>query len=58
VAGGEVAAAFDRLVAAVRRSAGDERTAAREHLIQLFSLFAIDDEMVKQARRKLAAALY
>lgn len=58
VAGGEVEAAFDRLIAAVRRSAGDDRTAAREHLIQLFSLFAIDDEMVKQARRRLAAALY
>ncbi len=58
VAGGEVEAAFDRLVAAVRRSAGDDRTAAREHLLGLFSLFAVDDEMVKQARRKLAAALY
>ncbi len=58
VAGGEVEAAFDRLVATVKRSAGDDRTKAREHLIELFGLFATDDELVKQARRKLAAALY
>ncbi len=58
VAGGEVEAAFDRLVGVVRRSAGEERTMARERLIELFSLFAVDDELVKQARRKLAAALY
>lgn len=58
VAGGEVEPAFDRLVATVGRSAGDDRTKAREHLIELFALFAPDDELVKQARRKLAAALY
>jgi len=58
VAGGEVEAAFDRLVATVKRTAGDDRTTAREHLVELFGLFASDDELVKQARRKLAAALY
>lgn len=58
VAGGEVEAAFDRLIAAVRALAGDERTTAREHLLELFTLFAADDDLVKQARRKLAAALY
>jgi putative thioredoxin len=58
VADGDVDGGFDRLIATVRRTAGDDRTAAREHLIQLFSLFAVDDDKVKQARRKLAAALY
>lgn len=58
VAGGEVEAAFDRMVASVKVSAGDERTKAREHLIELFGLFATDDDLVTQARRKLAAALY
>lgn len=58
VAGGEVEAAFDRLVGTVKRTVGDDRTAAREHLVELFGLFASDDELVKQARRKLAAALY
>lgn len=58
VSGGEVEAAFDRLIATVKLTAGEDRTAAREHLIQLFGLFAVDDELVKQARRKLAASLY
>lgn len=58
VADGEVETAFDRLIAAVKRTAGDDRTKVREHLIELFGLFAADDEMVKQARRRLAAALY
>lgn len=58
VAEGRPAAAFDRLVATVRRTAGDDRTAAREHLISLFGLFAPDDELVVRSRRALAAALY
>ncbi len=58
VADGKVEAGFDRLIDTVKRTEGDERTTAREHLIGLFGLFAVDDEMVKQARRKLAAALY
>lgn len=58
VADGAVEAAFDRLIAAVRRTVGADRTVAREHLVKLFVLFAVDDELVKQARRKLAAALY
>jgi putative thioredoxin len=58
VAAGDAEAAFARLIAAVRRTAGDERTAAREHLIELFGLFATDDPEVIKARRALAAALY
>ena len=58
VSEGAVEAAFDRLIDAVKRSAGDDRTVAREYLLSLFGLFAADDELVKQARRKLAAALY
>jgi putative thioredoxin len=58
VAQGDVKAGFDRLIATVRRTAAEDRTTAREHLIELFGLFAVDDEMVKGARRRLAAALY
>lgn len=58
VAGGDAGAAFARLIDAVRRTAGDDRTAAREHLVTLFSLFASDDPEVTKARRALAAALY
>ena len=42
----------------VRRTSGDDRTAAREHLVELFSLFPPDDQQVIKARRALAAALY
>ncbi|MET0863632.1 MAG: tetratricopeptide repeat protein [Nakamurella sp.] len=58
LAGGDVEGAFARLVNTVRRTAGDERTAAREHLVELFTLFPPDDPQVIKARRALAAALY
>lgn len=50
--------AFGRLIDTVRRTAGEDRTVAREHLILLFGLFQVDDEHVAAARRALAAALY
>ena len=58
LAAGDAEAAFNRLIDTVRRTAGDDRTAAREHLMELFSLFASDDPQVIKARRALAAALY
>ena len=58
LAGGDFDGAFARLVATVRRTAADERAAAREHLVELFSLFPTDDPRVIKARRALAAALY
>ena len=58
LASGDVAGAFTRLVDTVRRTSGDDRTAAREHLVELFTLFPTDDEQVIKARRALAAALY
>ncbi len=58
LANGETEAAFARLVAAVRRTSGDDRAAVREYLVELFSLFPPDDEQVTKARRALAAALY
>ena len=53
-----VEAAFDRLIALIKRTAGDERTAARTRLIELFDLFDAADPEVLAARRKLANALY
>ena len=53
-----VTAAFDRLIELIKRSAGDERTAARTRLIELFDLFDAADGEVIAARRKLANALY
>jgi putative thioredoxin len=51
-------AAFDRLVATVARTGGDDRDRAREHLVGLFELFAPDDPRVAKARRSLARALF
>lgn len=53
-----VAPAFDRLIALVRRTAGDERTSVRKRLIELFDLFDPADPEVIAGRRKLANALY
>lgn len=51
-------AAFDRLIATVKATAGDDRTAARTRLLELFELFDKAEPIVIAARRKLAAALY
>lgn len=55
---GDAEAAFSRLIDAVRRTSDPERSAAREHLIELFALVGTDDPRVVKARRALAAALY
>lgn len=51
-------AAFARLIAGVKRTAGDERTQLRTRLLELFELFDAADPVVVAARRKLASALY
>lgn len=51
-------AAFDRLIAVVKRTAGDDKTKARTHLLELFELFDQAEPFVVAARRRLAAALY
>ena len=53
-----VVEAFERLIALVRRTAGDERTAVRTRLVELFELFPQDDPRVIAGRRSLANALY
>lgn len=57
VFGGAVEDAFARLIDVVRVTAGDERDAVRERLVELFDLVG-EDERVTAARRALAAALY
>jgi putative thioredoxin len=54
----DVAAAFDRLIALIKRTAGDERTTVRTRLVELFELFDPADPEVIAGRRKLANALY
>ncbi|WP_207943063.1 tetratricopeptide repeat protein [Actinomadura sp. KC345] len=50
--------AFDRLLTAVRGMAGDDRDAARKHLLSLFEILPPDDPRVAKARRSLQSALF
>jgi putative thioredoxin len=56
--GGDADAAFGRLVDLVRRTAGDERNQAREHLLGLFAAVGNDDPRVLKGRQNLASALF
>lgn len=51
-------AAFERLTALIKRTAGDDRNRVRTRLVELFELFDTAEPMVVAARRKLATALY
>jgi putative thioredoxin len=53
-----VAGAFDRLIALIKRTADDDRTKVRTRLIELFDLFDPADAEVIAGRRNLANALY
>jgi putative thioredoxin len=55
---GKVEDAFGRLIELVRRTSGDDRDRAREHLVELFVLVGNDDERVAKARTALANALF
>ncbi len=50
--------AFARLIGTVRRTSGDDRDRARNHLVGLFELFPPEDPRVARARRDLASALF
>lgn len=52
------AVAFNRLIALVKRTAGDDRTKVRTRLVELFELFDPADPDVIAGRRNLANALY
>lgn len=58
LAGGDIAAALARLIAAVRRTSGDERAEVRARLVEYFDLLGPDEPSVPQARRDLANALF
>jgi putative thioredoxin len=56
--GGEVEGAFARLVDTVRRTAGDDRDAARLRLLELFDVIGPEDPRVVTARTALARVLF
>ena len=58
LAGNKVDAAFDRLLALLRRTSGDERDLVRDRLVEYFELIGPDDPRVPPARRALTNALF
>jgi putative thioredoxin len=56
--GGEWQAAFDRLIALVKRTAGDDRATVRARLIELFAVAGAHEPAVNKARAALANALF
>jgi putative thioredoxin len=58
IAQGDYEAAFNRLIAAVKSFAGDDRDKAKNHLLSLFNLVDPADPRLVKARGLLASALF
>jgi thioredoxin len=58
VATGRPEDGFDRLLGAMRRSTGEDRDAARAHLVRLFEVFPPGDPRVAKARARLSSLLF
>lgn len=56
--GGHVEDGFLRLIDTVRRTTGDDRDAARTHLLELFEVIGAHDPRVQKARSSLMSALF
>ncbi|MGK5638753.1 tetratricopeptide repeat protein [Streptomyces sp. URMC 126] len=56
--GGHVEDAFGRLIDVIRRTAGEDRDAARVRLLELFDVIGPDDPRVTAARTALSRALF
>ena len=55
---GEREQAFDTLIEQIRTSAGDERTAARDRLLEIFAMYDAADPGVIDARTRMASAFF
>jgi putative thioredoxin len=58
LATGRIDEAFDRLLGTVRRTSGEERDRARQHLLRLFEIFPPRDPRVNKARARLSSLLF
>ncbi len=58
IAQGNFEGAFNRLIATVRNTSGDERKKVREHLVGLFALVDPAEPGLVRARQQLASALF
>jgi putative thioredoxin len=54
----QIQSAIDRLIDFVKRSNGEDRDRARQHLLELFSVLDPEDERIVVGRRALSNALY
>ncbi len=58
LAAGQVDAAFDRMLAVIGRTTGEDRDKARRHLLSLFDILPPRDPKVAKARGKLSSLLF
>jgi putative thioredoxin len=58
IVNGGVEASFSRLLSLVRATSGDDRTKAKNHLLNLFALVDPSDPRLASARKELASALF
>ncbi len=58
ITGGHVEDAFNRVVAFIGRTAGEDREAARKRLLELFDIVGVTDPRVTKALSALARALF
>jgi len=55
---GRIEDSFDRLLATIKRSSGEDRDKARKHLVSLFEIFPPKDPRVSRARARLSSLLF
>jgi putative thioredoxin len=58
IVSGRAEDAFDRMLAVIGRTSGDDRNKARVHLLELFEIFPPGDPAVKAARSRLSTLLF
>jgi putative thioredoxin len=55
---GRIEESFDRLLATIKRTSGEDRDKARKHLVSLFEIFPPRDPRVSKARARLSSLLF
>jgi putative thioredoxin len=55
---GRIEDSFDRLLATIKRTSGEDRDKARKHLVSLFEIFPPRDPRVSKARARLSSMLF
>ena len=55
---GRIEDSFDRMLATIKRTSGEDRDKARKHLVSLFEIFPPKDPRVSKARARLSSLLF